>query len=79
MELLDKLKHTLIVSCQAEPGYPLNTPERLGALAATVVMGGAGAGRCGAGGGGACLGSVFFDDWSLRSYSARLAWLRSTS
>jgi N-acylglucosamine-6-phosphate 2-epimerase len=41
VRVIDKLKHTLIVSCQAEEGFPLNTPGHLAALAATAVMGGA--------------------------------------
>ena len=28
-------------SCQAESGFPLNTPDRLAALAETAIMGGA--------------------------------------
>lgn len=43
MNLLSQLKHTLIVSCQAEEGYPLNTPEHLTAMAQTAVIGGASA------------------------------------
>jgi putative N-acetylmannosamine-6-phosphate epimerase/predicted NBD/HSP70 family sugar kinase len=42
-DLLARLHHTLIVSCQAEPGFPLNRPEYLAALAETVVIGGASA------------------------------------
>lgn len=43
MSIIDQLKHKLIVSCQAEAGFPLNTPDHLVALAQTVVMGGASA------------------------------------
>ncbi|MDQ7027580.1 MAG: N-acetylmannosamine-6-phosphate 2-epimerase [Anaerolineae bacterium] len=43
MRLLDKLRHKLIVSCQAEEGFPLNQPHHLAALAATTAMGGASA------------------------------------
>ena len=41
--LLTSLRHRLIVSCQAEDGFPLNTPHHLAALAETAVIGGAGA------------------------------------
>ncbi len=41
MRLIEQLKHTLIVSCQAEDGFPLNTPDHLAAMAATAVIGGA--------------------------------------
>ena len=43
MHLLSQLKHTLIVSCQAEEGFPLNTPEHLTVMAQTAVIGGASA------------------------------------
>ena len=39
--LVAQLEHSLIVSCQAEEGFPLNTPDHLAALAATAVIGGA--------------------------------------
>lgn len=39
--MLDAIKNALIVSCQAESGFPLNTPDRLAALAETAIMGGA--------------------------------------
>ncbi|MFC1959778.1 putative N-acetylmannosamine-6-phosphate 2-epimerase [Chloroflexota bacterium] len=41
MNLIDQLRHKLIVSCQAEEGFPLNQPDRLAAMAVTVVRGGA--------------------------------------
>jgi hypothetical protein len=41
MDLITRLHHTLTVSCQAEEGFPLNTPDRLTALAETAVIGGA--------------------------------------
>jgi N-acylglucosamine-6-phosphate 2-epimerase len=41
--LLRQLKNSLIVSCQAEEGFPLNTPEHITAMAQTAVMGGASA------------------------------------
>ena len=40
-DLLQALKHQLIVSVQAEGNAPLNTPEHLSAMAQTVVLGGA--------------------------------------
>ena len=43
MTLLAQLHHKLIVSCQAEEGFPLNRPEHLAALAQTAVIGGASA------------------------------------
>lgn len=43
MNLVSHLKHTLIVSCQAEEGFPLNTPEHLTAMAQSAVIGGASA------------------------------------
>lgn len=43
MTIIDSLKGKLVVSCQAEAGFPLNTPENLAALAASAVIGGAGA------------------------------------
>jgi N-acetylmannosamine-6-phosphate 2-epimerase/N-acetylmannosamine kinase len=39
--LLEQLQHSLIVSCQAEEGFPLNTPDHLAAIAETAVIGGA--------------------------------------
>lgn len=39
--LIAQLHHNLIVSCQAEEGFPLNTPEHLTALAQTAIIGGA--------------------------------------
>lgn len=39
--LLDKLNGTLVVSCQAEPGLPLDRPDHIAALAASAVLGGA--------------------------------------
>lgn len=41
MSIIEHLKNSLIVSCQAEEGFPLNTPEHLAAMAATAVIGGA--------------------------------------
>ena len=41
MDLLEYLRYKLVVSCQAEKGFPLNRPDRLAAMAATVVRGGA--------------------------------------
>lgn len=41
MRIINRLKGSLIVSCQAEEGFPLNTPEHLAALAETAVIGGA--------------------------------------
>lgn len=43
MSLLEQLRHSLIVSCQAEEGFPLNSPDHLVALAETAVLGGASA------------------------------------
>ena len=43
MYLIENLRHKLIVSCQAEDGFPLNTPDHLTALAQTAVIGGASA------------------------------------
>ena len=40
-ELLARLKGQLVVSVQAEDGFPLNQPDRIAALAGSVVMGGA--------------------------------------
>ncbi len=40
-KLLEALSGQLIVSCQAEAGFPLNKPEHLVALAKTALMGGA--------------------------------------
>ena len=40
-ERVAQLRHKLVVSCQAEEGFPLNTPEHLAAIAATAVIGGA--------------------------------------
>ncbi|KAA3646516.1 MAG: ROK family protein [Chloroflexi bacterium] len=42
-EIKAKLQGTLIVSCQAEEGFPLNKPEHIVALASSAVMGGASA------------------------------------
>jgi putative N-acetylmannosamine-6-phosphate epimerase/predicted NBD/HSP70 family sugar kinase len=42
MSVIGNLKGQLIVSCQAEEGFPLNTPQHLAALAQSAVMGGAG-------------------------------------
>ncbi|MBP1806944.1 N-acetylmannosamine-6-phosphate 2-epimerase [Rubellimicrobium aerolatum] len=39
--LLDKLTGALVVSCQAEPGLPLDRPDHIAALAASAVLGGA--------------------------------------
>ncbi len=39
--LLEYVRHNLIVSCQAEEGFPLNHPHHLAAMAATAVWGGA--------------------------------------
>lgn len=44
-ELQDKLNGTLVVSCQAEAGTPLDSPEHIAAIAAAVVDGGASAVR----------------------------------
>jgi putative N-acetylmannosamine-6-phosphate epimerase/predicted NBD/HSP70 family sugar kinase len=41
MDIIERLQHQLIVSCQAEHGFPLNKPEHLSAMAATAVLGGA--------------------------------------
>lgn len=41
--LVQKLRHQLIVSCQADPGDPLDDPAMLAAIARTVVAGGAAA------------------------------------
>lgn len=41
-EIISRIKGTLIVSCQAEEGFPLNTPDHLKAIAETAVLGGAG-------------------------------------
>jgi N-acetylmannosamine-6-phosphate 2-epimerase / N-acetylmannosamine kinase len=38
---VELLAQGLVVSCQAEDGVPLNKPEHLAAMAATVVLGGA--------------------------------------
>ena len=43
VDLITQLKNKLIVSCQAEEGFPLNSPEILTALAQTAVIGGASA------------------------------------
>ena len=43
MNILEKVRGKLIVSCQAEEGFPLNSPQHLAALAATTEMGGAAA------------------------------------
>ena len=39
--VLDSLGGTIVVSCQAEPGLPLDSPEHIVALARSVVLGGA--------------------------------------
>ena len=39
--ILESLRGTIVVSCQAEPGLPLDTPEHIVALARSVVLGGA--------------------------------------
>jgi N-acylglucosamine-6-phosphate 2-epimerase len=39
--LLDDLTGTLVVSCQAESGLPLDRPDHIAALAASAVLGGA--------------------------------------
>ena len=44
-ELQHKLNGTLVVSCQAEAGTPLDSPEHIAAIAAAVVDGGASAVR----------------------------------
>ena len=41
--VFEQLQHSLIVSCQAEEGFPLNKPEHLTAIAQTAVIGGASA------------------------------------
>ena len=41
--VFEQLQHSLIVSCQAEEGFPLNNPEHLTAIAQTAVIGGASA------------------------------------
>jgi N-acylglucosamine-6-phosphate 2-epimerase len=41
MSIFEYLQNSLIVSCQAEEGFPLNTPDHLAAIAATAVIGGA--------------------------------------
>ncbi len=43
MNLIEQLKGTLVVSCQAEEGFPLNTPEHLLAMAQSAALGGAAA------------------------------------
>ena len=43
--LLDTLTGTLVVSCQAEAGMPLDRPDHIAALAASAVLGGASAVR----------------------------------
>lgn len=43
MSIVEALRGELIVSCQAEAGFPLNTPGHLAAMAATAARGGAGA------------------------------------
>lgn len=45
LSLLDQLTGTLVVSCQAEPGLPLDRPDHIAALAASAVLGGASAVR----------------------------------
>ena len=40
-DLLEHIHQNLIVSCQAEEGFPLNQPHHLAAMAATAVRGGA--------------------------------------
>ena len=40
-DLLEGLRGTLVVSCQAEPGSPLADPTHISAIAAAVVAGGA--------------------------------------
>lgn len=44
-QLLHDLRGTLVVSCQADAGTPLDGPEHIAALAASVVAGGASAVR----------------------------------
>lgn len=44
-QLLDDLRGKLVVSCQADAGTPLDAPEHIAALAASVVAGGASAVR----------------------------------
>jgi N-acylglucosamine-6-phosphate 2-epimerase len=39
--VLAKLDGTLVVSCQAEPGMPLDAPDHIAAMARSVVLGGA--------------------------------------
>lgn len=40
-DLLAKLDGTMVVSCQAEPGMPLDVPSHIAAMARSVVLGGA--------------------------------------
>jgi N-acylglucosamine-6-phosphate 2-epimerase len=40
-EIISKLKHGLIVSCQAEPGAPFNSPEGVTMFAMAAINGGA--------------------------------------
>src|SRR5699024_4897555 len=43
--VLARMRGQLMVSCQAYPGEPLNTPAAMAAMAQSVVMGGASAVR----------------------------------
>ncbi|MDD7464661.1 MAG: N-acetylmannosamine-6-phosphate 2-epimerase [Actinomycetaceae bacterium] len=45
-DVLDAIRGTLIVSCQAYPGEPLRTPETMAQMARAAEIGGAGAIRC---------------------------------
>ncbi|MDX7951346.1 N-acetylmannosamine-6-phosphate 2-epimerase [Lichenihabitans sp. Uapishka_5] len=39
--VLDTLRGTIVVSCQADPGLPLDDPKHIAALARSVILGGA--------------------------------------
>ena len=41
MNVLEKIKNGLIVSCQAEEGSPFNTPKGVGDFARCAELGGA--------------------------------------
>ncbi|MFC5369748.1 N-acetylmannosamine-6-phosphate 2-epimerase [Arcanobacterium bovis] len=45
-ELIESLRGTLIVSCQAYPGEPMRNPETMAQIAAAAEIGGASAIRC---------------------------------
>lgn len=38
---LESLRGSIVVSCQAEPGFPLDDPSHIAALARSVILGGA--------------------------------------